>query len=78
MRGADWTADLLLDGVADGLGGDDVVPPWVAGEDGAACDPQAATSAATNAPPQLTAATVTARLTAREWIFMSMLRTYRE
>jgi hypothetical protein len=56
----------LLDGVADGLDDDGVVPPDVAAADGAACDPQAAARTATNAPPQLTAATVTARRAVRE------------
>ncbi len=79
MRGAEWAVGLLLDGVADGLGDDDLVPPGVADEaDLAPDDPQAATSAATNAPPQLTAATVAARLAARERMFMSMLPVFAE
>jgi hypothetical protein len=40
--------------------------PGVPAVDCAPCDPQAATSTAANAPPQVTAATVRARLAARE------------
>jgi len=77
MPGCVWTVGLLdgetdaLEGVADGLGG--LVRPDPAEAEWAACDPQAASSAAVNAPPQARAATVTARRATGELMFMSTL-----
>jgi hypothetical protein len=79
MRGAVATGDVP-DDEADGLAEPEpaaapVPPPvlvllldpdpGVPAVECAPCDPQAATSAAVNAPPQVTAATVRARLAAR-------------
>ena len=75
--GSVCTVDLLdgegvgLDGAADGLG--DLAGPDAAASECPACDPQAASSTAANAPPPVRAATVTARLATGELIFMSTL-----
>jgi hypothetical protein len=77
MRGCVWFAGLLdgesagLEGVAAGLEG--VVRPDAAEAEWPACDPQAASSAAANAPPQVRVAAVTARRAMGELIFMSTL-----
>jgi hypothetical protein len=77
MRGCVWTVARLdgesdgLDGAADGLDG--VVRPAAAEEEWAPCDPQAASSAAANAPPHVRAARVTARRTTDGLMFMSTL-----
>jgi len=74
VGGPDRTTEGLgvadrLDGVADGLA--DPVPPGAA--DGPPCDPQAASSTAAHAPPQMRAALATACQTAAELMFMSTL-----
>jgi hypothetical protein len=84
MRGCVWFVGLLdgesagLEGVADGLdrvaaGLEGVVRPDAAEAEWPACDPQAASSAAANAPPQVRVAAVTARRAMGELMFMSTL-----
>ena len=82
ILGSVWFVGLLdgesagLEGVADGLAraaGPRRFGPMPRRRNAPACDPQAASSAAANAPPQVRAATVTARRAMGELMFMSTL-----